>query len=134
MPISEGEWESIANLARKVAREESGSRRDYFVTGKVVKVDAKNKCIYLQEFGQQAIPIVGFSHQVTIYDETPRGVNTTSVGSSADYRTIKKVITVETIMPKRGDSVLVVREFGTSRLPRCLGVIQGKNWITPGVE
>lgn len=134
MPITEPEWESIAKLAAKVAADVAGNRRDFFVTGKVIKVDEKNKCVYLQEFGSQPIPLVGFDYEVTIYDETPRGANTTTVGTAADVKILKKKVKVAVVMPKRGQNVLVARELGTSRIPRCLGVIQGKNWITPGAE
>lgn len=116
MPISEPEWLSITKLAEKVAARVSGKKDDYFVTGKVLKVDEKNRCVYMREFGDQAIPIVGFDYEVKYYDD-----NGTSVSA-------KKVI-AKAVMPKRGDTVLVAREMGTNRLPRCLGVLQGKNWI-----
>jgi hypothetical protein len=44
---------------------------------------------------------------------------------------VRKTIQKATVrVPKVGDTVLVARELGTRRLPRCLGILQGKNWIS----
>jgi hypothetical protein len=118
MPITDPEWESIAQLAEKIAGRVSGTKSDYFVTGKVVKADAKNKCIYMAEFGDQAIPLVGFERKITYYD------------TNASGRVVAKTAVSEIIMPRVGQIVLVARELGTRRLPRALGIIQGTNWIT----
>src|SRR5690348_15857553 len=122
MPISEPEWLSIANMVEKIVKRVIGTRADYFTTGKVLKVDKPNKCIYMTEFGDQPIPIVGFDYEVKYYDTDNAGF----------VRTRNSVATV--VMPKVGDTVLVARELGTRRLPRCLGVIQGKNWVIPEAE
>jgi len=124
--ISEPEWESIATLVNKLMRQKG----EYFVTGKVIQRDEVKKLIWLKEFGDQAIPVVGFDYEVTYYDETPSGVNTTTVGTGADFKTRAKKAKVKVVVPKIGQSVLVAREFGTRRLPRCLGVIQGTGWIS----
>lgn len=273
MPISEPEWTSIRSMIERTIRQLIGSKADFFITGKVLKVDALNKCIYMKEFGSQAIPIVAFEYDVPVYDHTPSGtkqqvvipsvrlqqlvataqsipngtwtpivwdsesydtdnmhsnaVNPTritcntpgryliygsigfvpgagvrgayiskngavagSLGSygsqeistaitvnpnatdvldlnTGDYveivgyqnigaasavqgglsvfiayylgynesYTVRKVMTKATVrMPKVGQMVLVAREMGTNRLPRCLGVIQGRNWIAPEEE
>jgi hypothetical protein len=124
--ISESEWESISNLFNRLMRKKG----EYFVTGKVIKRDVAKKLVWLQEFGDQAIPIVGFDYEVTYYDETPRGVVTTAVGAGADYTTQQKKAKVKLLVPRVGQSVVVAREFGTRRLPRCIGVIQGTGWIS----
>ena len=134
MPISEPEWTSIVTMIEKVVRRIVGTRGDYFITGKVIKVDNLNKCVYLKEFGDQPIPIVGFDYEVKYYDESPRGTNYGASGSAANFKTLKKTAKATVIMPKIGDSVLVARELGTRRLPRCIGVIQGKKWIIPEAE
>src|SRR3954468_4896603 len=131
MPISEPEWTSIASMVEKIVRRLTGSRADFFVTGKVIKIDKPNKCIYMAEFGDQPIPIVAFDYEVNYYDETPKGTNYGAVGTGASYRTLKKTAKVTPVIPKVGQTVLVAREMGTARMPRCLGVIQGKNWIIP---
>lgn len=134
MPITEPEWLSISSMIEKIVRRIVGTRADFFVTGKVIKTDVKNKCIYMKEFGDQPIPIVGFDHEVKYYDESPRGTDYGAAGSNAKYITRVKTAKISVVVPKRGDTVLVAREMGTRRLPRCLGVIQGKKWIVPEDE
>lgn len=124
--ISEGEWESIVNLFNRLIKKKG----EYFVTGKVTKRDEKRKLIWLNEFGDQAIPIVCFDYEINYYDETPSDTNTTAVGAAAQFKTKKKKVISKVMVPKVGQTVVVAREFGTRRLPRCLGVIQGQGWIS----
>lgn len=104
-------------MAEKIVQQTIGTRGDYFVTGKVIKVDDTHRCVYLQEFGDQPIPIVSFDYAVKSYETLSTG------------RVSAKTATTTVVMPKVGQSVLVAREMGTARLPRALGVIQGLNWI-----
>jgi hypothetical protein len=134
MPLTEPEWLSISAMVEKIVRRVAGTKGDYFITGKVLKVDKANKCIYLREFGDQPIPLVGFEYEITYYDESPRGTNYGASGSAAQFKTRKKKAKVEIVMPRRGQTVLVAREMGAQRMPRCLGVIQGKKWIIPEAE
>jgi len=235
MPITNPEWESISQMIDAIVRRVVGTRADFFTTGKVVKVDPTNKCVYLAEFGDQPIPITGFDRTVTYYyevsdvdikhvvgaagepafqnswvnydvptwgsanfskdssgivhleglvmngtlgaaiftlpagyrpakqllfavlgnnilgrlDVTPTGAVQFSVGSNAyvqlsgitfdsgvpmPTKVIRKSVTAGVVMPKVGESVLVAREMGTRRLPRAIGVIQGKNWIVAEEE
>jgi hypothetical protein len=113
---SEQEFGTIAAMVEKIISQQVGKKTDYFITGKVIKVDAKNRCIYLEEFGDQAIPLVGFEYEVKYYDETTSG-------------TVVRTAGVTMKMPKVRQKVLVAREMGTDRLPRCLGVILGTNWV-----
>lgn len=116
MGITEGEWESIATMVERIVADVAGSRRDYFITGKVTKVDKLNQCVYLDEFADQPIPVVGFDYEIMYYDNDGSKVS-------------KKQAAASVVMPKVGSVVLVAREMGTRRLPRCLGVILGTNWI-----
>jgi hypothetical protein len=75
------------------------------------------KAAYGSEFGEQPIPVVGFDYDVKSYDTDNTG--TVNV----------KHYTVSPQTPNVGDSVLVAMEMGSQSLPRCVGVIQGKNWI-----
>src|SRR5262245_37953690 len=134
MPISDSEWQSIATMVSQVVRETAGTKRDYFITGKVFKVDKKTKCIYMKEFGSQPIPIVGFNYEITYYDESTRGTTIPAQGATNPHKTYKKVAKATVVLPKKGDTVLVAREMGTSRLPRCLGVVLGTKWIIHGEE
>lgn len=94
-----------------------GTRRDYFVTGRVMKVDKTKKLVWLREFGSQAVPIIGFDYDVTYYDTDNNGI------------TRRRVTKATVRMPRIGQTVLVAREMGISRLPRCLGILMGRGWI-----
>lgn len=121
MPITDPEWRSITTLIEKVSAGVSGKRQDYFVTGKVLKVDAINKLVYMAEFGDQPIPIVAFDYTFDVYDDNGTLVT-------------KKTIVAKVKMPNVGDTIVVARELGTRRLPRALGILQGKNWLVPEEE
>ena len=116
MAISEGEWISIRALFQRI----TGGRAEDFVTGKVSKVDKANSNIYMKEFGTQAIPMVANDYEVVYYDTLPNG------------KTMKKKAKVTLVMPGKGDTVVVAREMGTHRLPRCLGKLVGRHWIISG--
>ena len=45
-----------------------------------------------------------------------------------------KDLKTEVAMPKPNDTVLIVLERGTHRLPRCIGVIQSKDYMVAGEE
>lgn len=95
-----------------------------FVQGKVIRVDTARKVVFLREFGSIPIPLVGFDYQVKYNFKEPSG----SV-------TIKKTKAysgdVEILTPRVGDTVLVARHFGSSHLPKCLGVIKSKRYVEP---
>jgi hypothetical protein len=114
--ISEPEWQSIASMIEKMIRTQVGFKSNFFVSGKVIRVDKAKKLVYLKEFGDQAVPIISFDYEIDYYDASASGTA---------KRKAKAVLT----MPRVGQVVLVAREMGSQRLPRCLGVIQGKGWF-----
>lgn len=134
MAISEPEWTSIRTMIEAVVGDIAGNRSVHFTTGKVIKRDELQKLVWLEEFGDQPIPIVGFDYEVKYYDQTPAGTTAPAVGGSSPYKTITKIVQTKVKVPKIGDIVFVAQEFGSKRLPRCLGVIQGKGWIVPETE
>lgn len=111
--ISEREWAALYDFVEK----QISKRGQYFVTGTVVKRDSDKGLIWLSELGDQPIPIVGFDLEVKYYDTDNAGITT------------QKKAKVKTLVPQIGQSVLVARELGVDRIPRCLGVIQGTDWI-----
>jgi len=115
--IDEREFASIRAMVEKIVTQTAGRKSDYFITGKVLKRDVTNKCIYMAEFGDQPIPVVEHNYTVTYYDTNNLG------------KVVKKKAKIEVEVPKPGQLVLVAREMGQNRIPRCLGVIQGKKWI-----
>lgn len=120
--ITEPEWASIRSMVESVVLQLVGDRRSYFTTGKVTKVDTANKCVFIAELGDQPIPVVAFNRMVKYYDEGASGAVTVKREPS------------EITMPTIGQSVLIAKELGSGTLPRCLGVIQGTNWIVPEDE
>lgn len=135
MPITEPEWNSIRALVESVSADVSGAR-NFFTTGKVLKRDENKKLIWLEEFGDQPIPLVAFDYEVKYYDETPNGTTVPSTGASSPFKTKTKTVKAKVLVPKVGETVLVARELGTRRLPRCLGVILAKpgDWLVAEVE
>jgi hypothetical protein len=130
MPLTQSDWHEILNKIGSMI----GKRGESFVQGVVIKRDEVNKLVWLAEFADTPIPIIGFHHEVEIYDETPKGATTTPVGFPAAYRVRKQKYMVKTIVPQVGEMVLVARYFGVRRLPKCLGVIQSTNYVDPGDE
>lgn len=112
--MNEGDFKSVRALIDKVL----GQKGEYFVTGKVIKRDVPNKLVWLAEFGDQPIPLVGYDYQINYYD-------TTSTGAVVPKKAI-----ASPMLPKIGQTVVVARELGSRRLPRLLGVLQGINWIS----
>lgn len=96
--------------------------KNNFMTAKVIKRDVSNKLVWVKELGPQAIPLVGFDTHVKYYDTDETGqVN------------VKNSIATP-VVPDVGEAVLIVLEMGAHSLPRCLGKIQGRGWITPEDE
>jgi hypothetical protein len=84
------------------------------VYGQVVRRDVSRKLIWMKEFGDQPIPLVAMNGTVKVPDTTAGGV-------------VMKTVNVKYEVPKIGQTVVVLRQFGSRRLPKCVGVI-----ITPG--
>jgi hypothetical protein len=104
MPLSHSDWESIYQAIQRALPAHE------VTYGAVVKRDVKRKLVWLKEFGDQPIPLVGFKGEVTYYDTTPTGVK-------------KKVAKIEPEVPNVGEIVVVLRQMGSRRLPKCVGVV-----------
>lgn len=115
--ISEQEWNSIREAAMKIAAEVAGRRVEWLKTGIVVKRDEDDRLIWIKDMADIAIPIVAHDYDLRYYDTDENGA------------AIVRHARAKIVVPKIGQSVLIAFELGSSRLPRCLGVIQGTNWI-----
>lgn len=111
MALQQADWESIYNAIRTTIPAHE------VTYGKVVKRDARKKLVWLSEYGDQPIPIVAFNQTVTIHDETPTGIKV-------------KTVKIDVEVPKVGELVVVLRQMGERRLPKCIGVVQGKGFVT----
>jgi hypothetical protein len=85
-------------------------RPSEIVYGKVVKRDESRKLVWLSEFGDQPIPLVGFNGTAKVY-----------------IQGVVKLLKIKHEVPKVGQTVVVLRQLGSRRLPKCVGVV-----LTPG--
>lgn len=124
MPINEQEWTSIAVHVEQEVRRLIGQRRDFFVISPVTKRDENDNLVWVEEFGQTPIPMYCFDYEVTYYDTVAGG------GPPFDHNRVdKKFAKVRPLCPKIGETVLIAREMGADRLPRCLGVLRSRNFL-----
>ena len=129
MPLSNDDWREIEKLVTRVVSQVG----EPFVQGKVVKNDPVNKLVWLKEFGDQPIPCIGFHYRLKYYDTRPKG----NVVAGQPVKTERKPVRtpdysrdVEILVPRVGDVVLVARHFGSRRLPKCLGIIKSKKYVS----
>lgn len=118
MALSFGDWDEI----NKVIAKAIGNVGEPFVQGTVIKSDPVKNVVFLKEFADVPIPIVAHHYQVTYNsrDTSGRVVRLKTIAYSND---------VTVLVPRPGDIVLVAQHLGTRALPKCLGVIQSKNYI-----
>jgi hypothetical protein len=125
MGLNSEDFASIANHVELEVGRLIGRRRDPFFSAIVTKRDTKNNLIWCaREMGDQPIPLVGFDYEITYFDESPRGT-----GGGGSFKTYKKTAKAKLMVPKVGEVVLIVREMGYDGHPRCVGVIQSRNFI-----
>lgn len=110
MRLPDSVWGQIRDMVVQMLPDHEITR------GTVIKVDANNNNVYVTEFGSTPIPIVAFDYDVTVFDSTPTGV-------------VRKEVIAKVRMPKVGDLVAIGKQSGQRRLPLCLGVVKGKNYI-----
>ncbi len=131
--LEETDWHRI-NKAIRMALDQAITPQ--FTQGEVIKADPVNNLIWLIEFGDQPIPLFTFDYEITYYTESPKGTVIPAVGSASPYKiTVRKTDIkrkeVKVICPKKGDIVLVARQYGSRRLPKCLGVLKSDNFVIP---
>jgi hypothetical protein len=124
--ITEGEWASITEHVTKIVQQVAGRAGDHFFVDKVVKNDTANNLVWVTELGDTPIPLFTFDYTVSYYDESPRGTGLSFGG----YKVYTKQAKTKVKCPSIGDIVLVAREMGQNRLPRCLGVLRSSNFTT----
>lgn len=129
MALSKDDWREIQAFVTQIVSQHGQS----FIQAKVIKNDTKNKLIWVKELGDQPIPLLAFDYQVKYYYNEPFG-NTTAVGSGVNARMASRKTRahtkeVEVLTPRVGDIVFIALHYGARRLPKCLGVIQSKNYV-----
>lgn len=98
---------------------QSQQRREVTI-GTVTKRDAVKKLIWLEEFGDTAIPLVSHDYTFTYYDTNELGVSVKRGDPD------NPVSHVEISTPKLGAQVVVLKPLGNLRFPMCLGEIQSE--------
>jgi hypothetical protein len=120
MPINGTEWASIAELAERLAMQVSGKAGSHFFVARVTKRDANKNLVWVNELRDIPIPLFAHNYTVKYYDESPKGTGLSFGG----YKTYTRFAEVKVKCPAIGDVILICREMGTDRLPRCMGVLQ----------
>lgn len=110
MPLDQNDWNAVYDAIRRAIPPNE------ITYGVVTKRDVRKKLIWLKEYGDQPVPLVAFNGQVVVYDETATGVK-------------KKTVQIEYEVPKVGELVVVLRQMGARRLPKCVGVVQSKGFV-----
>lgn len=118
MPLDDRDWRRVQKLIDDFAR----TVPEYFSQGEVVSVDKSRKVVFLKEFGDQPIPIFSFQFDVN-YLDTGKNQHTKLRHTIATPR-----------LPKKGDIVLVARQMGSRRLPKCIGVLQSHDFVDVGSD
>jgi len=125
--IEEGEWASITEHVIPIIQQIAGRAGDHFFVDTVVKNDTTQNLVWVKELSDTPIPLFTFDYDVYYYDESPRGTGLSFGG----YRVYKKVAKTKVRCPKIGEIVLIAREMGMNRLPRCLGVLRSTGFAEP---
>lgn len=121
MALSAQDWQQIQEFVNRIISKTG----EAFIQGKVVKSDPTRRVVWLREFGDTPIPLIGFDYRVKYrYKETD---GTTTVAKTKPHSD-----DVEILTPRVGDTVLVAQQFGTRRLPKCLGVIKSVRYVESG--
>jgi hypothetical protein len=126
MPLEDAEWQSITEHVEQIVRQVAGRAGDHIFLDRVIKNDTDNNLVWVTELGDTPIPLFTFDYDITYYDESPRGTGLSFGG----YKVFTKKAKVRVKCPRVGEVVLIAREMGVNRLPRCLGVLQSFNFIT----
>lgn len=119
-------WNAIAD---EIGRSKS-ARQIYFA--KVMKADKIKRVIWVDEFGDLGIPLVSLGYTFAHYDTVPTG-NVTSgqpvpvqLRRREDKTQTNPTYQVQVIVPKKGDTVVILDPLGTRRFPICIGSLLSK--------
>jgi hypothetical protein len=119
--INQEDWELILGEIQKARPSEA------ITQGTVIKRDLKRHVIFMKEFGTTPIPILAFNYEVNYFDVQPFG-STPNAGQPMPKKRFAKKVIAKPQLPKVGDTVLVLKHLGSRRLPKCIGIIQSKNF------
>lgn len=114
MAIEYDEWRAIDDRIQTII---NNSNAPQLTQGRVIRADPARNLVWLTDFRDQPIPLFAFDYEIKYYDTQPDG-------------TVKvKHATVKPKCPQIGDTVLVARQYGSRRLPKCLGVLRSVDFM-----
>jgi len=123
-------WNGIADLVRR----SQSPREVYFVA--VTKADKTRNLVWAKEFGDVAIPLVGFLRSFAYYDTVPTGVSgatvTTEKQKRSDATNKNANYLAQVVCPSVGDLIVVLDPWGAKRYPICVGTIQSRSGFWEG--
>ena len=99
MPIELGEWESIHQLVEDYFRK----RGNEVTQGIVLKRDEALRQVFVKEFGDEPIPVVGLSGQLYVFRKNAR-----------------ELLELPVVVPKVGELVLILKVAAKAY---CIGKI-----------
>ena len=91
------------------------------IFGEVIKRDTKHKLVWINELGDQPIPLIGFGANLTAFDVVPDG-NIVDVDMDMNTVANQRIFQIDPITPQLGQKVCVIRQFGLNRLAHCIGI------------
>lgn len=97
------------------------AREIYFA--KVTKADKTRKLIWVQDFGDLPIPLIGHNFSFSHYDTQANG----TLKKREDKTQTNPTYLVEVVTPKVGQMAVILDPWGAKRYPVCIGVILSKS-------
>lgn len=91
------------------------SARTEFMFAKVVKRDESNKLVWVREFGNTPIPLVGFKTGFRYYDTQSDG--------TVIVRDDQAGVNANVVVPKKNTLVVIVKPYGNFEKPICIGEV-----------
>lgn len=119
--LSKTDW---FNIDRRIENIVGKFSSPTLAQGIVIKADANKNLVWLKEFGDQPIPVYTFDYDIKYYDTQPTGVS----GATVNTRLVVKKAVVTPKCPKVGETVLILKQFGSRALPKCIGVLRSRDF------
>jgi len=113
--------ELVNGIGREIERATANFE---IVFGKVTKRDDTKKVIWLEQYGDLAIPLVSFVTGFSYYDTDASGylqLRRDPTGENAAFQTT-------IITPRVGQMAVILDPGGQHRFPLCVGVIQSTGY------
>lgn len=117
--LSPAIWNSIADLVKR----SQSPREIYFCI--VTKSDKTRRLVWAAEFGGTAIPMVSLTYSFAYYDTTSSDVQRRDDPDNPAHQT-------QIVVPKVGETIVVLDPWGAKRFPFCIGVVQSRSGYWEG--